>query len=111
MNTRIKPHAKGILIEFSEIEKTESGVYLPNGTQKTDINKYEGDIVLAVGEGVTTTKVGDQVMFYPHATPTSFELMDNDGLVHKYMLFREVDIACLVEPLNLEQAIQPPVYL
>jgi co-chaperonin GroES (HSP10) len=108
MNTRVKPHVKGILIEFSEIEKTESGVYLPSGTQKEDIEAYNGDVIIKVGDEVTVCKPGDTVMFFPHSIPTSFKLVDLDGKSHKYMLFREADVCCLIEPLSI---IEPVVNL
>jgi co-chaperonin GroES (HSP10) len=100
MKTRINPHVKGILIEFSEIEQTKSGVYLPDGTQKEDIQDYDGDVVIKVGKEVSICKEGDTVMFFPHSIPTSFNIEDFDGKKHKYMLFREADVACVVEPLN-----------
>lgn len=108
MKSRVMPHAKGILIEFSEIEQTKSGVYLPSGTQKEDIAAYDGDNVIKVGSEVTICKPGDTVMFFPHSIPTSFSLEDLDGKTHKYMLFREADVCCLIEPLPV---IEPPVNL
>jgi hypothetical protein len=91
-----EPHPKGVLIEYKELEKTSTGVYLPDGTMPFDIEEYNGDIIIAIGSEVELYKVGDVVMFFPHSIPTSFQGKDSDGVKHKYQLFREADVACKV---------------
>jgi co-chaperonin GroES (HSP10) len=91
-----EPHPKGILIEYKELEKTSTGVYLPNGTQTSDVEEYNGDVIIAVGKDVELYQPGDKVMFFPHSMPTSFEGKTHDGGKQKYQLFREADVACKV---------------
>ena len=91
-----EPHPKGILIEYKELEQTSTGVYLPNGVQTSDIEEYNGDIIIAVGNQVELYKVGDRVMFFPHSMPTSFEGKTDNGGKQKYQMFREADVCCKV---------------
>ena len=91
-----EPHPKGILIEYKELEQTSTGVYLPSGVQTSDIEEYNGDIIIAVGNQVELYKVGDRVMFFPHSMPTSFEGKTNNGGKQKYQMFREADVCCKV---------------
>ena len=102
-----EPHPKGILIEYKELEQTSTGVYLPNGVQTSDIEEYNGDIIVAVGNQVELYKVGDRVMFFPHSMPTSFEGKTHTGDKQKYQMFREADVCCKV----LNKSIEPPVNL
>ena len=44
-------------------------------------------------------------MFFPHSIPTSFNLEDLDGKTHKYMLFREADVCCLIAPLEVVEPV------
>ena len=91
-----EPHPKGILIEYKELEQTSTGVYLPNGVQTSDIEEYNGDVIVAVGNQVELYKVGERVMFFPHSMPTSFEGKTHDGGKQKYQMFREADVCCKV---------------
>ncbi len=91
-----EPHPKGILIEYKELEQTSTGVYLPNGVQTSDIEEYNGDVIVAVGSQVELYKVGDRVMFFPHSMPTSFEGKTDNGGKQKYQMFREADVCCKV---------------
>ncbi len=91
-----EPHPKGILIEYKELEQTSTGVYLPNGVQTSDIEEYNGDVIVAVGNQVELYKVGDRVMFFPHSMPTSFEGKTDNGGKQKYQMFREADVCCKV---------------
>lgn len=91
-----EPHPKGILIEYKELEQTSTGVYLPSGVQTSDIEEYNGDIIIAVGNQVELYKVGDRVMFFPHSMPTSFEGKTDNGGKQKYQMFREADVCCKV---------------
>lgn len=91
-----EPHPKGILIEYKELEQTSTGVYLPNGVQTSDIEEYNGDVIVAVGSEVKLYQPGDRVMFFPHSMPTSFEGKHPMGGKQKYQLFREADVACKV---------------
>jgi len=100
-----EPHPKGILIEYKEAVKTSSGVYLPDGMQNFELDDYNGDQIIAIGDEVTRYKVGDTVMFFPHSIPTSFQGKDSDGVKHKYQMFREADICCKCLP----NIIEPPV--
>jgi len=91
-----EPHPKGILIEYKELEQTSTGVYLPSGVQTSDIEEYNGDVIVAVGNQVELYKVGEKVMFFPHSMPTSFEGKTHDGGKQKYQMFREADVCCKV---------------
>ena len=91
-----EPHPKGILIEYKELEQTSTGVYLPSGVQTSDIEEYNGDVIVAVGNQVELYKVGDRVMFFPHSMPTSFEGKTDNGGKQKYQMFREADVCCKV---------------
>jgi co-chaperonin GroES (HSP10) len=91
-----EPHPKGILIEYKELEQTSTGVYLPNGVQTSDIEEYNGDVIVAVGSQIELYKVGDRVMFFPHSMPTSFEGKTDNGGKQKYQMFREADVCCKV---------------
>ena len=91
-----EPHPKGILIEYKELEQTSTGVYLPSGVQTSDVEEYNGDIIIAVGNQVELYKIGDRVMFFPHSMPTSFEGKTHDGGKQKYQMFREADVCCKV---------------
>ena len=91
-----EPHPKGILIEYKELEQTSTGVYLPNGVQTSDIEEYNGDVIVAVGNQVELYKIGDRVMFFPHSMPTSFEGKTDNGGKQKYQMFREADVCCKV---------------
>ena len=91
-----EPHPKGILIEYKELEQTSTGVYLPSGVQTSDIEEYNGDIIIAVGNDVKLYQPGDRVMFFPHSMPTSFEGKTNNGGKQKYQMFREADVCCKV---------------
>jgi threonine dehydrogenase-like Zn-dependent dehydrogenase len=91
-----EPHPKGILIEYKELEQTSTGVYLPNGVQTSDIEEYNGDIIIAVGNDVKLYQPGDRVMFFPHSMPTSFEGKTDNGGKQKYQMFREADVCCKV---------------
>lgn len=91
-----EPHPKGILIEYKELEQTASGVYLPNGTQVTDVAEYDGDTIVAVGKDITMYKPGDRVMFFPHSMPVSFEGKTVNNTKQRYQLFREADVCCKV---------------
>jgi GTPase SAR1 family protein len=91
-----EPHPKGILIEYKELEQTSTGVYLPSGVQTSDIEEYNGDVIVAVGNQVELYKVGERVMFFPHSMPTSFEGKTHDGGKQKYQMFREADVCCKV---------------
>lgn len=97
-----EPHPKGILIEYKEIQQTSTGVYLPDGTQSYDLDEYNGDEIIAIGDEVNRYKAGDTVMFFPHSIPTSFQGKTSDGKSHKYQLFREADICCkcLTNPIE-----------
>jgi len=103
-----KPHRKGILIEYQEIEKTSSGIHLPEGTDIQTLEQYDGEVVVAVGEEVTFCKPGDTVLFFPNSIPTSFEGKTDTDKRAKYQLFREGDIAALVLP---KEVIEPPTTL
>ena len=91
-----EPHPKGILIEYKELEQTSTGVYLPSGVQTSDIEEYNGDIIIAVGNDVKLYQPGDKVMFFPHSMPTSFEGKTDNGGKQKYQMFREADVCCKV---------------
>jgi threonine dehydrogenase-like Zn-dependent dehydrogenase len=91
-----EPHPKGILIEYKELEQTSTGVYLPSGVQTSDIEEYNGDIIIAVGNDVKLYQPGDRVMFFPHSMPTSFEGKTDNGGKQKYQMFREADVCCKV---------------
>ncbi|MCD6114930.1 co-chaperone GroES [bacterium] len=95
---KIKPLADYILIEpFSQEEKTESGILLPQTAEK---EKPEQGKVIAVGPGKKTSsgkvipidvKVGDKVIFTKYG-PTEIEI---DG--KEYLIAREDDILAVIE--------------
>lgn len=95
---KIKPLADYILIEpFSQEEKTESGIFLPQTAEK---EKPEQGKVIAVGPGRKTSsgkvipvdvKVGDKVIFTKYG-PTEIEIDEK-----KYLVAREDDILAVIE--------------
>jgi len=94
----IKPLSDHILLSpIKEEEKTKSGIFLPDTTQK---EKPEQGMVIAVGQGKKTddgkivpvsVKTGDKVLFTKYG-PTEIKL---DG--KEYLIAREEDILAIIE--------------
>jgi len=94
----IKPLADHVLIEpIKEEEKTKSGIFLPETSQK---EKPEQGVVIAVGPGKMTeegkvlaiaVKKGDKVLFTKYG-PNEIKV---DG--KEYLIAKEEDILAVIE--------------
>lgn len=93
---RLEPFPKALVAELVIPEKTESGIFLPDGTKPEETDDYSGEILIAVGSAVQEFSAGDKVMFFSHAQPSLVKIKEDDGKVHTYMFFRESDVVCKV---------------
>lgn len=78
-----KPLNKGVLIEL--VEKTESGIYLPENSQSQVNDDFY--TLVAVADDCIHVKTGDKVNFAGHANPTKIQV-DNKT----YLLAKEHEI-------------------
>lgn len=93
---KFEPIAKGIIVEYVEVDKTETGIYLPDGTKASDIEDYKGEVILKVGREVYDFEAGDRVHFFPYAQPSLIKDREANGTIRTYMFFREADIMAKV---------------
>lgn len=93
---KFEPIPKGIIVEYLEVDKTETGIYLPDGTKASDIEDYKGEVILKVGREVFDFQAGDRVHFFPYAEPSLIKDREPNGKVRTYMFFRESDIMAKV---------------
>ena len=93
---KFEPIAKGIIAEYIEVDKTEAGIYLPDGTKSADIDNYKGEVIIKVGKEVTEYKAGDRVHFFPFAQPSLIKDKEPNGAIRTFMFFRESDIMAKV---------------
>lgn len=94
----IKPLSDHILIEpIKEEEKTKSGIFLPDTTQK---EKPEQGMVIAVGDGKKTddgkivpvsVRAGQKVLFTKYG-PTEIKIEGKE-----YLIAQESDILAVIE--------------
>ncbi|MFI5205403.1 MAG: co-chaperone GroES [Candidatus Paceibacterales bacterium] len=94
----IKPLSDHILIEpIKELEKTQSGIFLPDTAQK---EKPEQGMVIAVGDGRNTedgkiipvaVKVGQKVLFAKYG-PSEVKIEGKE-----YLFVREEHILAIIE--------------
>jgi co-chaperonin GroES (HSP10) len=93
---KFEPIPKGIIVEYLEVDKTETGIYLPDGTKASDVEDYKGEVILKVGSEVELYKAGDRVHFFPFAQPSLIKDREANGTIRTYMFFRESDIMAKV---------------
>lgn len=93
---KFEPIPKGIIAEYVDIDKTETGIYLPDGTKASDVEDYRGEVIIKVGKEVTEYKAGDRVHFFPYAQPSLIKDKEPNGTIRTYMFFRESDIMAKV---------------
>lgn len=96
------PFPKAIVIDNIFIEKTNSDIYLPDGTTVKDISdadpfSYVGETIIAVGDEVTRVKPGDVVRLFNNVVPIILQHKDKSGVKHNYMFFRESDILAILK--------------
>lgn len=74
-----KPLNRGVLIEL--VEKTESGIYLPENSQ-SQVNEDFYTLV-ATADDCVAVKTGDKVNFTAHANPTKIQVGNKTYLLAK----------------------------
>lgn len=86
--TTIKPLARRVLIEpLKPVEKTSSGLFIPDAAQQTP---QEANVI-SIGPDVKELAIGDRVIYSNYAGTK----LDYDG--HSYIVVEEIDVICVVK--------------